>query len=234
MKFQNILAGAATLMLTTAASQAVLLEQTATFTNVPIASPSFDIALNKFNPALGTLISVEFKLEISTQGSSLTFDNEATVPGSVTLNLGAEVKAKTGVALITELMVNPMTSGTGAVTADNDPFPPNFSGTDSFSISSGVLSDSASILRNTAPFLAQFTATGSPHTFLTTISNRRDDSSSTSGIFGETSSVGGTFTGKLTVIYNYNALPIPEPGSAIWGLAIGLVAGVRRVRRRNA
>lgn len=234
MKSKHLLSGISAFALLTAASHAVVLVESATFTNVPLASPAFDLTLNKFNGALGTLVSVEFKLEVTTQGSSLTFDNEATVGGSVTLNLGAEVKAKTGIALITEVMVNPMKTGMGTVLADNDPFPPDFMGTDSFTISSGVLSDSASILRTTAPYLAQFTAMGVPHTFLTTISNKRDDSFTTSGIFGETSAQGGTFSGKLSVIYNYNALPIPEPGSAIWGLAIGLFGGFRRVRARRS
>lgn len=216
----------------TGSLQAAITTESSTFTNVPIASPAFLITLNKFNPALGTLTSVEFKLEVTTSGSSLSFDNEATVAGTVTLNLGAQVKATTGSPLTTVAMVNPATSGTGSVTADDDGLS-DFAGLDSFGISSGVLSDSDSVLRTTAPYLAQFTAAGMDTTFDTSITNTRSDSYSTSGIFGNTSSQGGIFSGKLSVIYTYDPLPIPEGSSALFGACLGGMAGVRRLRLRK-
>ena len=50
-----------------------------------IGSPLFSVTLPKFNPALGTLTKVTLTLDGQTSGSTLEFDNEAGVGGTVGL-----------------------------------------------------------------------------------------------------------------------------------------------------
>lgn len=233
MPYKKIVLTAAALGLTTLAGRAAVVNEVATFGPLPIGSPSFTLPLNKFDPALGTLTSVKFTIDITTSGGSLAFDNEAGSPGSVTLGIGANVTATTGVSLITTATATASTTGSASILADNDGAA-DFAGTDSFTLAGGVATDSAFQLNTTANYLAQFTQSAPNHFFLNTISNSIFTNTSTSNVFGPTSAAGGMFSGKLTVAYTYNALPIPEAGTALFGIGLAFVAGFRRVRRQES
>lgn len=231
MKINRSLLGISAFAILACASEAAIVQEVKTFSSVVLGSSPFTITVNKFNGSLGILQSIDFKLEATTSGTTLVFDNESPSNGTVNLSVGAEIKAKTGIALITDVVLTPSKTGSGSVVADNDG-PPNFGGTDSFSISTGVLNASDSVLRTAPQYLTQFTASPGQTNYVVTFSNSISSSQTTSGIVGSLNSTAGTFSGKLTVTYTYS--PIPEPGSAVWGLAVGMFAGLRRVRSRKA
>jgi hypothetical protein len=231
MNCKLTLSALALTVLCAARAGAAISTESSTFNNVAIGAAPFIVNLNKFNPSLGALQSVEFKLELfNTNAGTLTFDNEGAALPSVTLNLGVDVKAKTGVALITTAELNPSTRGSGPAGADSDAAP-DFIGSDIFSINSGVLSGSNSTLRTASNFLTQFTQQGNPHTYQVTISNLRTTSSSS--LAGPTQATGGTFSGRISAIYTYGNLPIPEGSTALFGICLGVLASARRLRMRR-
>ncbi|HYR59433.1 MAG TPA: choice-of-anchor E domain-containing protein [Chthoniobacteraceae bacterium] len=222
-------------LLIASSARALVTTESATFGPVSIGSPSFDLTLHKFDPSLGTLTAVTFTLDAATTGSSLAFDNQGNSPGSVTLKVGANVKAMTGVSLITEATTTPIQAmGTGSVQPENDAGS-DFGPTDGFRISGGTGSGSAFQAQNTAPYLMQFTASGPGHTYVTHITNSIfTNMSTTAGVFGLTDTTRGTFSGKVTVAYTYSPVLIPEASGALWGACLALFAGLLRVRTRHA
>jgi hypothetical protein len=234
MFFKTTLSAFAAGSLLAVAAQGAIVTETASFGPVAIGTPSFTLPIQKFDPALGNLVSVNFALSTTTTGNSLTFDNESGVSGTVNLQIGANVTAKTGVSLITTVTAQPLKSGSGGVAADNDGAA-DFLGTDSFTISGGGSASNA-VLNTTSNYLTQFTQQGFPHTYLVTISNSPLTSVSTSGIVGPTSAASGTFSGTVNVTYTYALAPVPEAGGLFWGLSLcGIVAVLRpRVRRSGS
>ena len=81
---------------------------------------------------------------------------------------------------------------------------------------------------------AIFQAIGFGNTFLVTIANSLFSTATTSGLFGPTSANAGSFYGKVTVAYNYLLVPVPEAGTAFWGMCLGVFAATRRTRTRRS
>lgn len=211
------------------ALQAATTSDSDTFTSISIGAPSFTIMLDKFDPLLGQITKVTLTLNVNTSGSTMSFDNEAGSSGTVTLGVGTSVTATPD--YLSQLTLNAAQSGgPTAVAADNDGAP-DFVGTDSFTISGGIGSGSDNDMSTLASILSSFVAQISPPDpqFATVISNSIFTSTSTSGIFGPISTSPGTFSGDLTVVYEYT--PTPEPTST---LLLGSAGALMAFRRRRS
>lgn len=191
-----------------------------------VGSAPTSISLPKFDPALGTLLSVTLELDAIADSGTIVWDNEAAVPSTVTLGIGATVTA-TAPAALTVVAV-PVQIGNGSVEADNDDAP-DFVGTDSFTVTGnvGVDSDSATLNAGLAPYIAAFLG----ENFDVTIASTVYTFLSTSGGFGPIDTTPGDSSGLVTVTYNYQ--PVPEPASVVLGLfgVAGLALVVARRRK---
>lgn len=188
-----------------------------------IGSPLFSVTLPKFNPALGTLTKVTLTLNGQTSGSTLLFDNEAASPGTVSLQVGTTITATS--SFLSALVATPAQTASGSVTADElMDGSGDFTGPDSLSLIGGSGTDT-DFNSSTAPGV--LSAVTGPGTISVDLSNSIFTSSSTSGIFGPVSPTAGTFSGNVTVEYEYNL--VPEPSSALLG-GLGLLALMRRRR----
>jgi hypothetical protein len=186
-----------------------------------IGSPLFSVTLPKFNPALGTLTKVTLTLDGQTSGSTLEFDNEAGVGGTVGLQVGTTITATS--AFLSALVATPAQSTSGSVIGDDDGAP-DFVGADALVLTGGSGSDSDFNSSTSAPVLASVTG---PGTINVDLSNSIFTSTNTSGIFGPSIPTAGNFSGTVTVEYEYNL--VPEPSSALLG-GLGLLALMRRRR----
>ena len=227
-------AGFALLILLGASSPGAVVTDFATFGSQDIGIPSFTLELDKFNPALGALTSVTLTLEATSYCNCFGFDNESSSSGSVTLEIGALVTAKTAFSLATTIEAKATRTESGSVKKDqkNDGNG-DFEGNDSFWVSGGGSGASSTI--ETAPsVIAQYLAGPSSNTFLVTIANSLFSKATTSGLFGPTSANAGSFYGKVTVAYSYLLVPVPEAGTAFWGMCLGVFAATRRMRTRRS
>ncbi len=187
---------------------------------VPMAAAPL-ATLPLFDPALGTLLSVELTLDADAFAGSIDWDNEAGVMTDVTLGIGAEVTA-VGLAGLSVVSIPLQLGSQNGVAADNDGAP-DFVGTDSFSVAGGVGNDlqANTLFAGLGPYIGI-------GTFDTTISAVVQNFLSTTGGFGPTNPTAGQTSGTVSVTYNYT--PIPEPGTALL-LTAGLVAlGIKRQR----
>ncbi len=224
----------AMLLLLRPSSEGALVTDTATFGPLAVGTPSFTVALDKFDPSRGTLTSVKLTLEGVTCGNSLIFDNEACDAGNVYLEIGTSISASTGLSLVPVLAVNPAYQGSGWVKQDKKgDGAGDFAGSDSFRISGGGSASTFAEL-TTPSALAQFVAQSSGETFLVTIANSLFNHVSTCGLFGPTSASGGTISGTVKVAYSYyNLAPIPEAGTGLWGAGLAIAISLRRSRARR-
>ncbi len=229
-------AGFALLLCLGISSQGAVITDTVTFGSRSSGAPAFTLALDKFDPSLGTLTSVTLVLEATTCGTTFIFDNESSGSGTVTLQIGSTVTATTLLGISTTVEAKPMLTGTGTVKKDSSrDGQGDFLGKDSFKISGGASASNSTTEIETG-ILSQFNAGAPGETFLVSIANSLFKDASTAGLCGPTSACAGSFAGRFTVAYSYTHLlvPIPEAGTAFWGLCFGLFAASRRPRARRA
>jgi len=211
-------------------SSAAIVTYNVNYGPTSIGAADFTVSLPKFDPSLGALTGVSIVLDASTSGSTIVFDNEANVGGSVTLSVGTTVTATA--PLITALVAVPLQIGSGTVTADNDGAP-DFIGTDSIGVTTGSGSVSNTQTGSSGPILAAYTATLPLETFDVTINNLIAESFSSSGAYGPTQTTSGIFEGEVTVHYSYELTSVPEPSGLLsLGCLIGSGVCLRFRRKR--
>ncbi len=258
MNKHTLAAGIAALATSLSAAYGATITDSATFSGLAVGSPISFIALNKFNSGLGTLTQIQLLLETTTTNSALVFDNESfTIPpftpgsiggpsSTITLALGTQITASTGVSLPTIVTANSTTTRTGPITNDTDlPGPgnptgaPNFLGIDSLGLlPSTTVNSSASTVPplTTASYLAQFTASPGATSYLVAISslfsNPGSLTSNPTGLAGAFNTASQNFSGKVTAIYTFT--PVPEASTILFGAALGLGFAFRRFRTQLA
>lgn len=85
------------------------------------ATPNYNsiLTFDKFDPGLGTLISVQVVMEVSVSGGSLTVDNDGIGPASVTVELGAEGNLSSLDVILLDSLLQPVvadvTASTGSI-----------------------------------------------------------------------------------------------------------------------
>ncbi len=179
-------------------------------------------SLPQFDPILGTLTKVTLTLDSETSAGTIYWDNEAAIETDVTLGIGATVTAK-ALSVLTTTAVPMQTDSATGIAADNDGAP-DFSGIDSFGITSGIGIDTSEDWSTNPTVLALFTGTG---TFDIWMSSIVESYFTTSGGFGPSIPTPGMTEGTITISYNY----IPEPATiAILGFG-GLRVLLKRRRR---
>jgi len=178
------------------------------------------IYLDKFDPTLGTLVSVTLTLDADASAGSITWDNEAANPSTVILGIGATVTATAPSSLT--LVAVPLQQGSGSVAADSDG-DADFIGGDAFSVTGGTGSDS-----DTDSPASPFTGyVGTGEQFAVDITTLVKTYLETNGGYGPLDYDIGQTSGTVTVVYEY----IPEPMTmGVLGLGgLGLL-----LRRRRA
>ncbi|QQE12988.1 PEP-CTERM sorting domain-containing protein [Planctomycetota bacterium] len=200
--------------LTAATASAALIDDSAPFA-FPLSPATQTVALDQFDPALGTLISVTIEIEGEVT-ADITAENDSVLdaPG-YQISLTANFEA--------------VAPGTSAVVALNDAWAQALVATDGVPGSGadfhdfGTLSDDNSNSNSIVSGLAPYIGTGTIDVDVNgsagfSFSGTTDSSLDISNLAGE---------GEVTVIYNY--IPIPEPASmALLGLG-----GVAILARRK-
>lgn len=187
-----------------------------------VAFSGLAVPLPKFDTSLGPLTKVTLELDANTDSGSIGWDNEAAITTDVTLGIGAKVTASAPLSLIVVTAIPLQLGSATGIAADNDGTA-DFIGTDSFTVTGGMGTDSDADF--TTSSLATFEATFVGETFDTTIDSVVENYLSTSGGYGPFNPVPGMTDGTITVTYEY----IPEPAT-LGLLSLGALALLRRRR----
>ena len=220
----GLLVGVLSLVLAAAPAAAGTISYNTTYGPAGVPDAGTTVSLNQFDEATyGTLTKVTLTLDGTASAGSITWDNESDVATDVTLGIGGQVTAVAPSALT--LVVVPLQQGDGVgIVADDDGYPPDFAGADSFTVTGGTGSDSDSAVLTNAALFAPYKGTG---TFDIDISSIVKTLVLTSGGTGETKPTAGVTSGVVTVTYEF----VPEPATMALLLAGGLGALLRRKSR---
>ncbi len=192
---------------------------------------SSTLTLPKFNPALGTLNSITFRMTGTVQGSAQSENTSPSSGADVTLNLSASLQLfRPGGTDIANRLVVSTPSEIRTFSAGT------YDGVTDFAGSSGVTFSGLSNSKvNSAVYTsdadkALFTGLGTINLPITALGKSR----ATGG--GSAISVFDTQArGDVTVTYNYGSVPPPVPEPRVYG-AFGVLvcAGLAALRRRQA
>lgn len=231
------LAGALLFLVSPSSVSALTMTQTQGLVSKP--NYSLPVEFNKFDPNLGTLTSVSYRMDLSIDGGSLTVDNDGPLDATVNVDLGAMAAISSVDVKLLDTNLNPILSGanelgiatgsTFTLKADNgdganfDPGAP-----DAATHTGGVAATFSEANLNSL-FLSDYVGTGT-FEILVKVDQLLD--------FGGIGGISGQFDPvqaetKVWVTYNYE--PIPEPSSmGLGGLALLAGWNIRRGRRRAA
>lgn len=203
-------------------ASATTIVQTQNFSGVPDYSKP--LTFNKFNPSLGTLLSVQVSVYLAVDGGMLILDNDGVDPASGTFQFGAKGNISSVDVLLLNSSFMPVTSEIQAFYSNSFSLSGNvgdgigdFSplGPDGMQYNGGPQSDSKSGSIGSM-FFSSYTGIG---TFVVdAAANQWSTYGSISGMEYAVSPV--TSNGSVEVVYNYI---VPEPATmALLGLGMML------------
>jgi hypothetical protein len=213
-------------------ANAAIITQTQT-RSFSISSGAQSFSWNQFNPALGTLLSVEYRVDARLTGSffviNLSTNQNITVRNSTNVFentfTGAGAPATFLGSVLGPIPTSPVTNATGTVV----PFSPSGVSVQTFVVTPSPQTMSVP-LTNLTSSAAYFTGLGTVNSSLTQF----PDVSVTGSAFG-VNMAGLVSAGDATLIYRYDDSPlaVPEPSSLLLaGLGIGTF-GLKRLRNRK-
>lgn len=192
------------------------------------------VEFDRFNPAYGTLQSVEWRLMLDIDGGSLTVDNDGPLPASVSVELGAAGSLLSSEVTLLNSFFQPILSGansvgvsTGSVfelagdNGDGMTFDPTMPDADTHV--GGSASTSASDFLS-PQFLADYV--GTEMFKLTVDVDQLLEFGGTGGVSGQFEPV--TAMPNVVLIYEF----VPEPTTATLAL-LGLLPLLNRARREG-
>jgi len=204
-------------------------------------TPNFsqNLTFNKFDAALGTLLSVKVQIDLSSEGGFLRLDNDGDQPAAGNAQLGSNVKISSMQVALVNNALQPSV-GSGVTVATTAPFAIagtdgdntttfDIGGTDYFELLGAAGSDMGMDTVSSL-FHSQYIDAIPDMVLATYVIAVNATQIFNYGAIGGIAFSGGpvTASGNVTVTYNYT--PVPAPGAA--GLAgLGGLLLVRRNRK---
>ena len=184
------------------------------------------ISVLQFNPALGTLLSVDIHISSQSQ-ANVSADSESVTPGTMLATMSGNTRMdfpnsgfRAQVNFTGELDSDYVIGADSDGTAD-------FTGSDYYDFGTIQGSGTASKSKSTglSPYIGTGTIAGSVRQAATwTVSGSGATQTATSNVLS---------TSDWTVTYNYTPTPVPEPSAALLGVAGMVTLGLRRKRKSN-
>ena len=219
----------------TGLSSAAIITQTQNYAFVPTATTPLTFA--KFDTTLGTLVNVFVSVDLNKQRGQLEVDNDSTTAGTISLNHQVIGALSSPVSLV-------KTGGASSV-GQSGSFTAISSNTTTVGVTSG---DSTTTFNNTSPatdyaiylaapatagdsgnidsaFISQYAFAGFQNFIITMGATQFVSATGLSAL--QQAFTNSDIDGKVTVVYEYNA--VPEPTSALLG-GLGVLALLRRRR----
>lgn len=218
---------------------AAVIPQTRTFSGTP--DYTAPLTFTQFNPAWGTLQSIDIIGSIGISGGALRLDNDAVNPASGAVFMGSYLNVSSTDVLIYDASLQPifglnevLAQDSGVLGLDSDDGDAEVGGTANYSTSGDDWnewypnaqsdSESGTIGATVWESLVGYIGTG---TFsISALANQLANYGSLGGVQAQIDPI--STSGEVQIIYTYEPIPEPAEWAALFGFSVVLISLLRR------